>query len=161
MKNIDEKNKYFVEEIKNELISKKHRKIYTILRRTFIENLLILASLVTGCVSISAFVSLFGILVGITSSAVGWKISAITAGIKKYKWTIKKKKKNHDKIALLAKTELHNIEVLISKDNVLKEYDDTKEEIKNVKNSTVHQKFDSIYKTIWSYCLKCRNKYIN
>ena len=45
-------------------------------------------------------------------------------------------------------------------DNVLKEYDDTKEEIKNSKNSTIHQRFYSIYKTILSHCLKCRKKYI-
>ena len=31
-----------------------------------------------------------------------------------------------------------------------------KEEIKNLKNSTVHQKFWSIYKTMSSYCLKSR-----
>ena len=49
------------------------------------------------------------------SSAVGIKICAITAGIKKYKSIIKKKKKKHDKIALLGKNKLNTIEVLISK----------------------------------------------
>ena len=39
----------------------------------------------------------------------------ITAGIRKYKLIIKKKKKKHDKIALLAKFKLNNKEVLISK----------------------------------------------
>ena len=38
-----------------------------------------------GCVSISAFASLVGISIGITSSAARLKICAITAGIKKYK----------------------------------------------------------------------------
>ena len=42
------------------------------------------------------------------------KIFAITAGIKKYK-SIIKKKKNHDKIVLLEKDKLNTIEVLISK----------------------------------------------
>ena len=65
--------------------------------------------------SISAFALLFGIPIGITSSAVGLKICAITAGIKKYKSIIKKKKKKHDKIALLAKTKLNTIEVVISR----------------------------------------------
>ena len=61
---------------------------------------------------------------------------------------MKKKKKKHDKIVLLAKSKLNRIEVLISKalidsnishdefvliNNVLKEYDKIKEEIKNVK----------------------------
>ena len=47
------------------------------------EHLLILISTVTGCVSISAFGSLFGIPTGIISSAVGVKICVIIAGIKK------------------------------------------------------------------------------
>ena len=69
----------------------------------------------------------------------------ITAGTKKYKSIIQKEKK-HNKIVLLAKNKLNVIEVLISKalmdsnishdefasvNNVLKEYDDAKEEIKN------------------------------
>ena len=39
---------------------------------------------VTGCVSISAIASLVCVPVGIISSAVGLKISAITANIKRY-----------------------------------------------------------------------------
>ena len=69
----------------------------------------------TGCVSISAFASLVGIPIGITSSSIGLKICAITVGIKKYKSIIKKKKKKHDKIVLLAKSKLNSIEILISK----------------------------------------------
>ena len=56
----------------------------------YIEHLLILASAVTRCVSISAFASLVGIPLSITSYAVGLKISGITAEIKKYKSRIKK-----------------------------------------------------------------------
>ena len=62
-----------------------------------------LASIITGCVSISAFASLVSVLVGITSFAVRLKICAITAEIKKYKSVIKKKKKKYDKIMLLEK----------------------------------------------------------
>ena len=47
----------------------------------YIEQFLILASTITGYVSISAFVSLVGISVGITSSTIGLKICAITAGL--------------------------------------------------------------------------------
>ena len=108
--------------------------------------MLILVATVTGCVSISAFASLVCVPVGITSSALGIKILAITAGIKKCKSTIKKKKKKHDKIVLLGKGKLNTIEVLISKslidssishdefvslNNVLREYNEMKEEIKN------------------------------
>ena len=63
----------------------------------------------------SAFAYLIGIPIGITSSAIRFKISAITAGIEKYKSVIKKKKKKHDKIVSLAKSKLNRIEVLIFK----------------------------------------------
>ena len=46
---------------------------------------------VSGCASISAFVSLVAFPVGIASSTVGLKICAIFAGIKKHKSIIKKK----------------------------------------------------------------------
>ena len=83
LKNIDETKRYLIEEInRNELMSKKHKKIYTTLN--YIEHFIILASTITGYVSISAFASLVGILIGITSSAIGLKICAITAGNKKY-----------------------------------------------------------------------------
>ena len=71
---------------------------------------------------------------------------AIAARMKKYKSVIKKKKRKHDKIVLLTKSRLNNIEVLISKalidsnishdefvlmSNVPKEYN-MKEEIKHL-----------------------------
>ena len=52
---------------------------------------------------------------GITSSAIGLKICVITAGIKKYKSIIKKKKKKQHKNLSLAKSKLNSIEVSISK----------------------------------------------
>ena len=55
------------------------------------------------------------LLLGIASSTIGLKICVITAGIKNYKSIIKKRKKKHDKIALLAKSGLNSIEVLMSK----------------------------------------------
>ena len=58
-----------------------------------------------------------GVPIGITSSAVGFKICVIIAGTKKYKSITKKreKKKKHDKILLLAKSKLNSVEVLFSK----------------------------------------------
>ena len=50
----------------------------------------IIISAVNGCVSTSAFASLVGVPVGITSSAVGFKICAITEGSNRYKSIIKK-----------------------------------------------------------------------
>ena len=84
------------------------------------------------------------------SSALGIKVCAITPGIKKSKSTIKKKKKNLDKIVFLGKDKLNTIEVLISEAlinsyishdefvsiiNVLREYYEMKEEIKNLETS--------------------------
>ena len=66
-------------------------------------------------ITISDFASLLDILIGIASSAIGLKIFVIVAGIKKYKAIIKKKKKNHGTITLLAKTKLSSVEILISK----------------------------------------------
>ena len=50
-------------------------------------------SAVSDCVSIFVFASLVGVPVGIASFAVGLRISAIAAGIKKYKLIIKKEEK--------------------------------------------------------------------
>ena len=92
-------------------MSKRHQNVYTTLNYT--EHFLILASANSGCVVISAFASLVDIPIVIMSSAIGLKICAITAGIKTYKSIIKKKKKQHDKKVLLAKSKLNSIEVLI------------------------------------------------
>ena len=127
-------------------MSKKHKKVCTTLN--YIEDIIILASIITRCISISAFTSLISVPIGITSSAFGLKIGAMTTGSKKYKSIIKKKKKKHDKIVLLAKSKLNNKEILISKalddsvvshdefaliSNMLKEYNEMKEETKNLK----------------------------
>ena len=55
------------------MISKKQKKICKthFVERKFIEHILILASTITRCVSISAFASLDGIPIGITSPAIG------------------------------------------------------------------------------------------
>ena len=81
-------------------MSKTHKKVCTALN--YIENFLILASTITGCISISAFASLIDIPMGITSSAIVLKICEVTAGIKKYKSIIKKKEKKYDKMVSLA-----------------------------------------------------------
>ena len=124
-------------------MSKKLKKVCTVW--IILNIFLILASTVTGYISISAFASLLSIPIAITSSAIGLRICAITTGIKKYKPIMKKKKKKHDEMVLLAKIKLNSIEVLISKplidlvnshdgfvliNNVLKEYGNVKEEIK-------------------------------
>ena len=129
----------------------------------YVEHLLSLVSTITSCVSISAFVSLVCVPVAITSSAVGIKICAITAGTRKYKSIIKKKKKKHDKIAFLGKDKLNTIEILISKVlidayfrhdefvsiiNVLREYNKIKEEIKTSVKYTIQKQWKPIVSVV-------------
>ena len=91
LKNIDETRNYFIEDIKqNELLFKKHKKVCTTLN--YIEHFLILSSTISECISISGFSSLVAIKIGISSSAIGLEICAITAGIKKCKSIINKEK---------------------------------------------------------------------
>ena len=86
---------------------------------------------------------MLGIPIASPSSGIELTIGATTAGIRKYKSIVKKKKKKHNKKVLLAKCKLNNIEVLCSKtlidtnisrdefvliNDVLKQYDDMKEE---------------------------------
>ena len=105
---INEIKNYLIKEInQNELMSKNRQKVWTVLN--YIHHSLDSNSTITGCVSIT----LVGISIGIASSTIGLKICVITAGIKKYKSIIKKKRRKHDKIVLLAKSKLNSIEVLI------------------------------------------------
>ena len=71
-------------------MSRKHKKVPL----NYIEYFLILASTITGYISISALTSLLGIPIRITRSAIGLKIFAIAAGIKTYTSINKKKKKS-------------------------------------------------------------------
>ena len=113
---------------------------------SYIEHLLSVISTITRYVSISVFPSLVVTPIGSASSTIGLKICAIIAGIKNNKSIIQKK---HDKIVLLAKSNLSSIEVLISKvvidsnsshdefiltNNVLKKFYDMKKELKNSNN---------------------------
>ena len=124
-------------------MSKKYKKSCKVLNYT--DHLLIVISTITGFGSISVFGSLLGISTEIATSATGLKICAITPRIKNHKSLIKKKKKNHDKIVLIAKSKLNSIEDLISKalidsnnshdkfvliNKVLNEFYDMKEEKK-------------------------------
>ena len=102
LNNTDETRNYLIEEInRKKLRSKKYKKICRTLNH--IEHFLISSSTITGRISISAF----GILIGITSHAIGLKVCAMTIAIKKYKSIIKKNKKKHDEKVLLAKSKLN------------------------------------------------------
>ena len=99
---VSKKSKFIANLKQNKLMSRKHKQVCTSLN--FTEHFLVRASAVTRCVSISAFASLLGISIGVTSCSEALKIYAITSGITNYKSMIKEKKKKHDKTVLLAKT---------------------------------------------------------
>ena len=68
LKHIDKTGSYFLEETEEiKLMSKKHKKGY--INLNYVEHFFILSSAVAGCILISAFASLLGIPIGITSSA--------------------------------------------------------------------------------------------
>ena len=72
LKNIDKTRNYFLEEIKqNELMSRNNKKVCTTLN--YFEHLTVLASSITGPISISAIASLLGIPIGIPTSTIGLK----------------------------------------------------------------------------------------
>ena len=146
LRQISKTRAYFTEEIKqNDLMSKIHEKVCTTLN--YIEQSVSLVSAITGSAEIPAFASLICIPIGIAISAVGLKIYAITAKIKK-KSKIKKKRSKYDKLVLLAKSQLNTTKVLMSKalidssisldefvlvNDMMKEYNNMKETIKNHK----------------------------
>ena len=79
---IGQAKNYLLAEIKhNDLKSEKYKK--TCKCWSYVEQLLILASIITCCVSVFTFAPLVCIPVGITSSVVEIKTCATTAGIKK------------------------------------------------------------------------------
>ena len=67
LKNIDETRNYLIEEInRNEMMSKKHKKVCATL--SYMKHFLILGSAINECVFISAFSSLVGFPVGLISA---------------------------------------------------------------------------------------------
>ena len=114
-------------------MSKKYKKVSTTLN--YIEHFLILASKITGCISISAFASLLAIPIGIANSAIRLKIFAIVAEIRKYRRNLNYRKLNSIEV-LISKTLINSIishDEVVLINNGLKEYDKIKEEIKNLK----------------------------
>ena len=134
-------------------MSEKHKKVDRVLN--YFEHFLAFDSAVSGCISFSTFASLVGVPVGIVSSAVGIKICPIIAGTKKYKSIIRKKKKKHDKIVLLAKTKLNTIKVLISK-ALIHSYinHDTFLSVNNVLREYNEMKKSKILKLLWNILYK-------
>ena len=105
---ITEIENYFHQEInQRKLCSKKLSKY--VISFDFIDKVLIVLSVTSGGVSIISFASVAGAPVGIASA-----IFSLTTGIiKKLLSITRNKKKNHDKILMLGKSKLSNIETLV------------------------------------------------
>ena len=79
----------------------------------YLDHFLVFVSIIMNYVTTSVWASLVGVPVGTAGFTAGLRIFSFTSGIKKYKSTIKKKRKKHDHVVLLAKTKLSTIQVLI------------------------------------------------
>ena len=117
-------------------MSRKYKKICTTLN--YLEHFVILAPTITGCISISASAFLLRLSIGITSNRIknlcnNWKNEKVQVN--------NSENKKRNTTALLGKSKLNNIEILISKalidsnishhefvliNNVLKEYENMK-----------------------------------
>ena len=104
---------YFIEEInQRKSCSKKLSKYVAVF--DYIDQALIVLSATSGEVSIISFTTIAGAPVGIASASLTLFFSLTTGIVKKLLHITKSKKKKHDKILMLAKSKLNNIENLVS-----------------------------------------------
>ena len=110
---INEIKDYFDAEIKErELMSKRVSKY--IASFDYFDKSLIVLSITAGSISITSFATVIGAPVGIASVSFSLVFSISTGIIKKLLKTTRNKKKNHNKIVMLARSKLSNIESKIS-----------------------------------------------
>ena len=104
---------YFNQEInKKKLCSKKLSKYVTVF--DYIDKILIVLSATSGGVCIISSVSVVRALVAIAGASFALIFSLAAGIIKKLLSITRNKKKNHDKILMLAKSKLNSIEALVS-----------------------------------------------
>ena len=104
---------YFIEEInQRKSCSQKLSKYVTTF--DYIDTILVALSATTGGISLISFTSIIGATVGIASASFTLMFSLTIEIVKKLLNITRKKKKNHDKILMLAKSKLNSIETLIS-----------------------------------------------
>ena len=75
---------------------------------------LIVLSVATGSISIASFATVIGAPVGMMSASCSLAFSITTGFVKKFLKTTRNKKKKHNKIVMLARSKLNNIESKIS-----------------------------------------------
>ena len=80
----------------------------------YLDKSLIVLSVTTGSISIASFATVIGAQVGIMSASCSLVFSITTDLVKKFLKTIRNKKKKRNKIVMLARSKLNNIESKIS-----------------------------------------------
>ena len=80
----------------------------------YFDKSLIVLSVTTGSISIASFATVIGAPVGMMSASCSLAFSITTGFVKKFLKTIRNKKKKHNKIVMLARSKLNNIESKIS-----------------------------------------------
>ena len=104
---------YFYQKINQQKSSsKKLNKYVTIF--DYIDKILIILSVTSSGISIISFASAIGASAGVVSASLTLIFSITTGIVKKLLDIIRKKKKRHNKIIMLAKSKLNSIESLIS-----------------------------------------------
>ena len=110
---INETKYYFVAEIKErELMSKRLSKY--IASFDYFDKSLIVLSVTTGSISIASFATVIGAPVGMMSASCSLAFSVTTGFVKTLLKTTRNKKKNHNKVVMLARSKLNSIESKIS-----------------------------------------------
>ena len=110
---ISEIEEYLVAEVKErELMSKKPSKYISFF--DYFDKSLIILSVTSGGVSIASFATAIGAPIGITSASFSLAFSLRTGLVKKLLKATRNKKKKHNKIVMLARSNLNSIEGKIS-----------------------------------------------
>ena len=138
LKKINEVKDYFVAEIKErQLMSKRLGKYISSFE--YCDKLLIILSVTTGSISVASFATVTGAPVGIVSESFSLAFSIFTGIVKKLLKTTRNKKKNHNKIFMLARSKLNSIEskifeALINNEISHEDFMTTINEEKNIDN---------------------------
>ena len=137
---------------------------------------MIVLSVTSGGISIASFAMAIGAPIGITSASFSLAFSLCTGLVKKLLKATRNKKKKHNKIAMLARSKLNSIEGKISEAlinnqishedfitsiNEDRNYRELKENIRMIKGQEDKKQILINlfkYKTMFSYCLKCKKK---
>ena len=110
---VNEIKNYFLTEIRErELISKNINKYVASL--DYFDKSLNVLSILAGSISIESFATVTGAPAGIIGTSCGLTFSITSGFVKKFLKTIRNKKKKHNKIVMLARSKLNNIESKIS-----------------------------------------------